>query len=184
MKDKMKSMQNNDIWDHDELPKGVKHISCKWLFKTKKDSKGNIKRYKACLKEDIHYKETFYSVSSKDSFRTIMVIVTHFDLELHHMDVKTVFLNGDIVETIYMVQSKNFVSNESKSMVCKLKKFIYGLKQASVNDITNFIKLLLLGYFWVPNYVDKSSILPSPLGLSYKRRRGQIEETHRNTEIE
>lgn len=47
------------------------------------------------------------------------------------MDVKTVFLNGNIKETIYMVQPENFVSGDLKSMVCKLKKSIYGLKQAS-----------------------------------------------------
>ena len=47
------------------------------------------------------------------------------------MDVKTTFLNGNIDETIYMVQQKNFVSRDPKSMVCKLKKSINGLKQAS-----------------------------------------------------
>ena len=47
------------------------------------------------------------------------------------MDVKTVFLNGDIEEAIYMVQPKNFVSGDSKNVVYKLKKFIYGIKQAS-----------------------------------------------------
>ena len=47
-------------------------------------------------------------MSSKDLFRTIMELVAHFDLELHQMDVKIVFLNGDIEETIYMVQPKNY----------------------------------------------------------------------------
>jgi hypothetical protein len=47
------------------------------------------------------------------------------------MDVKTAFLNGNIDETIYMTQPENFVSGDAKSMVCKLKKSIYGLKQAS-----------------------------------------------------
>ena len=42
-------------------------------------------------------------------FRTIMALVAHFDLELHQMDVKTAFLNGDIDETIYMVQPEHFV---------------------------------------------------------------------------
>ena len=46
------------------------------------------------------------------------------------MDVKTTFLNGDIDETIYIVQPENFTSGDAKQMVCKLKKFIYGLKQA------------------------------------------------------
>jgi len=60
-----------------------------------------------------------------------MVLVEHFDLGLHQMDVKIVFLNGDIDETIYMVQPENFVSGDPRNMVCKLKKSIYGLKQAS-----------------------------------------------------
>jgi Reverse transcriptase (RNA-dependent DNA polymerase) len=60
-----------------------------------------------------------------------MDLVTHFDLELYQMDVKTVFLNGDIDECIYMSQSPNYKSNNSKQMVCKLKKYIYELKQAS-----------------------------------------------------
>jgi len=46
------------------------------------------------------------------------------------MDVKMTFLNEDINETIYMVPLENFVSGNPKSMVCKLKKFIYDFKQA------------------------------------------------------
>ena len=53
-----------------------------------------------------------------------MALVIHNDLELHQMDVKIVFLNGDIEETIYMVQLENFESKESKYLVCKLKKSI------------------------------------------------------------
>ena len=97
-----------------------------------------MEKYKACLvakdftqKEGIDYKETFSLVSSKDSFTTIMALVAHFDLELHKMDVKTTILNDDIDETIYIVQLENFVLGDAKSMVCKLKKSIYGLKQAS-----------------------------------------------------
>ena len=67
MKDEMKSMEDNDVWDLLELPKGNKPIVCKWIFKTKQDSKGNIKRYKTRLvakgykkkKKGIDYKETF-----------------------------------------------------------------------------------------------------------------------------
>jgi len=135
MKDEMKSMKDNEVWDLVELPEGMKPIGWKWIFKAKKDSKGNIERYKARLvakgftqKESIDYKETFSPVSSKDSFITIMMLVAHFDLKLHQMDVKTTFLNGDIEETVYIVQPENFVLGDSKSMVCKLKKSIYGLK--------------------------------------------------------
>ena len=44
------------------------------------------------------------------------------------MNVKITFLNGNIDETIYMVQPENFVAGDPKNMVCKLKKSIYGLK--------------------------------------------------------
>ena len=83
------------------MPEGVKPIGCKWIFKTKWDSNGNVERYKAHLvakgytqKERIDFKETFSPVSSKDSFRKIMALVTHFDLEIYQMNVKTTFLNG------------------------------------------------------------------------------------------
>ena len=44
-----------------------------------------------------------------DSFRIIMALVAHYDLELHQMDVKTAFLNGDLDENVYMAQPKGFV---------------------------------------------------------------------------
>ena len=69
----------------------------------------NIERFKARLmakgftqKKGVDFKEIFSLVSTKDSFRIIMALVAHFDLELHQMDVKTTFLNGDLSETMYM----------------------------------------------------------------------------------
>jgi len=47
MKDELESMVNNKVWDLVELPNGIKPIGCKWVFKTKKDSLGNIERHKA-----------------------------------------------------------------------------------------------------------------------------------------
>ena len=66
MNDELKSMCQNDVWDLVELPSNYKKIGCKWVFKTKRDAKGNIERFKARLvakvftqKEGIDYKETF-----------------------------------------------------------------------------------------------------------------------------
>ena len=73
----------------------------------------------------------FSLVSCKDSFRIIMALVTHYDLELHQMDVKTTFFNGDLEENVYMAQPKGFVMEGKERLGCRLKKSIYGLKQAS-----------------------------------------------------
>ena len=138
MKEEMNSIKSNEVWDLVELPNGAKAIGCKWVFKTKKDSLGNIERYKARLvakgftqKEGINYTETFSPVSKKDSLRVIMALVAHFDLELQQMDVKIAFLNGDLEEEVYMKQLEGFPSSDGEQLVCKLKKSLYGLKQAS-----------------------------------------------------
>jgi len=57
-----------------------------------------------------------------------MVIIAHYDFELHQMDVKTAFLNGNLEENVYMDQSVGFTEEGKEHMVCKLKKSIYGLK--------------------------------------------------------
>ena len=75
-------------------------------------------------KEEIDYKETFSLVSKKDSLRIILALVAHFDLELQQMDVKIVFLNGDLEDEVYMEQPEGFSSREGEHLVCKLKKSI------------------------------------------------------------
>ena len=91
----MSSMRCNDVWDLVELPNGAKAIGCKWVFKIKKDSLGNIERYKVKLvakgftqKEGIDYTETISPISKKDSLCIILALIAHFDLELQQMDVK------------------------------------------------------------------------------------------------
>ena len=138
MKEEMNFMASNRVWDLVELPDGIKAIGCKWVFKTKKDSLGNIERHKARLiakgfnqREGIDFTKTFSPVSKKDSLQIIMALVSHFDFDLHQMDVKTAFLNGNLEEEVYMKQHEGFSSSEDEHLVCKLKKSIYGLKQAS-----------------------------------------------------
>ena len=93
----------------------------------------------------IDYNETFEAfspVSSKDSFRIIMVLVAYYDLELHQMDVKTTFLNGDLEENIYMAQPEGFVMKGKEHLGCRLKKSIYGLKQAFRQWYLKFDKVI------------------------------------------
>ena len=57
-----------------------------------------------------------------------MALVTHFDFDLHQMDVKTTFLNGNLKEEVYMKQPEGFSYSEGEHLVCKLNKSIYELK--------------------------------------------------------
>jgi len=161
MKEEMNSIKSNEVWDLVELPNGAKAIGCKWVFKTKKDSLGNIERYKARLvakgftqKEGIDYTETFSPVSKKDSLRIIMALVAHFDLELQQMDVKTTFLNGDLEEEVYMKQPEGFPSSDGEQLVCKLKKSLYGLKQASRQWYLKFHNVIS-SFGFVENIMDQ-----------------------------
>jgi Reverse transcriptase (RNA-dependent DNA polymerase) len=49
MNDEIKSIYDNNVWDIILLPEVVKSVGCKWIFKTKQNSKGNVERYKARL---------------------------------------------------------------------------------------------------------------------------------------
>ena len=66
MEDEIKYMNANKVWDLKIISKGAKTVGCKWVYKTKLDSQGNIERYKARLvvkgftqREWIDYNETF-----------------------------------------------------------------------------------------------------------------------------
>ena len=67
----------------------------------------------------------FSPVLCKNSFRIIMVLMAHYDLELHQMDVKP-FLNGDLYETIAW-HNPRLCRGRKEHMGCRLQKSIYGL---------------------------------------------------------
>ena len=81
--------------------------------------------------EGIDYTKVFYPVVKHTSIRILLALTAHFDWELHQLDVKTMFLHGDLEETIYMMQPKGFERPGEEQNVCLLKKSLYGLKQSS-----------------------------------------------------
>jgi hypothetical protein len=81
--------------------------------------------------EGIDYEETFAPVARYTSICTIIALAASMSWRLHQMDVKITFLNGEIEEKVYIEQPYGFVIHEQKSHVCRLKKALHGLKQAS-----------------------------------------------------
>nr|GEY65364.1 retrotransposon protein, putative, Ty1-copia subclass [Tanacetum cinerariifolium] len=129
---------DNEVWVLVELPPNGKIVGSKWLFKKKTDMDGNVHTYKARLVAKgytqtlgIDYEETFSPVADIRAIRILIAIVANYDYEIWQMDFKTAFLNGYLNEEVYMEQPKGFVNPKYLNRVSKLKRSIYGLKQAS-----------------------------------------------------
>jgi hypothetical protein len=118
------------------LPKDKKAIGCKWVYKVKHNADGSVSRYKARLvnkgyaqTHGIDYEETYSPVAKMTTLRAIIAMAAAKGWSLHQMDVKNVFLHGDLQE-VYMEQPPCYVDQIHPNLVCRLKKALYGLKQA------------------------------------------------------
>ena len=136
IKDELNSLIQNGTWEETPLPMGRKPISCKWIFKIKRDADGNVARYKARLvargftqEKGIDYNETFAPVAKYTSIRAFLSIAAIEDMEVHQLDVKTAYLNGTLEEEIYMTIPEG-LEPTNPGNVLRLRKTIYGLKQS------------------------------------------------------
>ena len=114
---------------------GVHLIKCKWVFKTKVDVQCNIERYKDRLvakgcsqRYGMDYEETFSPVVRYSLIRLLLAFAVKYNLSIDQMDVITAFLNPELEEDVYVVLPAGY---RYEGEICKLKKSIYGLKQAS-----------------------------------------------------
>ena len=133
----MKSLIDNETWKLGQLPKGVKPISNKWIFKTKLDAEGNYVKRKARLvakgftqERGVNYEETYAPVAKMTSIRLLFLIMAIFDLESRKVDFVTAFLNGEI-EKGYEIWMKAPEGYNTSGLYLKLLKGLYGLKQAA-----------------------------------------------------
>ena len=80
--------------------------------------------------EGIDFDETFAPVTRLESIRMLLAFTCHKDFILFQMDVKSTFLNGYIMEEVYVKQSPGFENEKFPNHVYKLFKTLYGLKEA------------------------------------------------------
>jgi hypothetical protein len=69
-------------------------------------------------------------VAQLDSVRLLIALAAHEGWQVHHMDVKSTFLNGDLQEEVYIEQPAGFIVAGKEHKVLKLKKALYVLHQA------------------------------------------------------
>jgi hypothetical protein len=130
------SIKRNDTWMLTTLPAGCNSIGVKWVYKTMYNEKGDIEKHRARLvakgytqKHGIDYNEVFAPVARWDTIRTILSIAAYNGWSVFQLDVKSAFLHGELAEDIYVNQPLGYDNGDSK-MVYKLRKALYGLRQA------------------------------------------------------
>ena len=136
--EEMESLHKNKTCELKELPQGKKTLGCKWVYKKKEAASEKEKeKFKARLvakgysqRKGIDYDEVFSPVVRHTSIRILLALVASYDMELEQLDVKTIFLHGDLEEVIYMEQPEGFMQPGTEHLVCRLKKSLYGLKQS------------------------------------------------------
>ena len=137
METEIEAIERNRTWRLEELPPGVKPIGLKWVYKLKRDSNGNVIKHKARLvakgyvqKQGIDFEEVFAPVTRLETVRLLLALAAKNGWEVHHLDVKSAFLNGEIEEVVYVSQPEGFVKENQGHMVYRLVKALYGLRQA------------------------------------------------------
>ncbi|RVW60619.1 Copia protein [Vitis vinifera] len=137
VQEEIQALEKNGTWEISELPEGKRPVGCKWIFTVKHNPDGSINRFKARLvakgftqSYGIDYEETFAPVAKLNSIRVLLSVAVNLDWNLHQLDVKNAFLNGELEEEVYMKIPPSMETPENSGKVCKLRKSLYGLKHS------------------------------------------------------
>nr|GEV42321.1 zinc finger, CCHC-type [Tanacetum cinerariifolium] len=133
--DEIGSIMENNIWVLSDLPPGCKPLGFR-------------------QKEGNDYFDTYAPVARITTIRLLLGLAAIHNLEIHQMDVKTAFLNGNLEEEVYLKQPEGFVMPSNEHKVCKLVKSLYGLNQAPKQWHQKFDDVVLSSGFLL-NQSDK-----------------------------
>ncbi|CAI7878327.1 unnamed protein product [Closterium sp. NIES-53] len=150
VKEEYDSLLENETWELCELPHGKKAISSKLIFKHKYGPDGELTRYKSRLvakgfqqTKGKDFDKIFAHVGKGTTLRVMLGTAANRGWRIKQMDITTAFLNGIILEELYLLQPEGL--DDGSGRVCRLKKAIYGLKQAPRAWYHKLEKTLLTG---------------------------------------
>ncbi|RDX84669.1 hypothetical protein CR513_34244, partial [Mucuna pruriens] len=130
-------MEQSGTWELVSLPSSKKAVGCRWVFVIKVGPNSTVDRLKARLVAKgytrvygLDYRDTFSPVAKIITFHLLLATVAIHPWPLHQFEIKNVFLHSDLDEEIYMEQPPSFVAQEESSLVCNLRRSLYGLKQS------------------------------------------------------
>ena len=137
MVEEMDVISSNGTWELVTLPSGKSPIVCRWVYTMKVGLDGQVDPLKARLvakgytqQYGLDYYDTLSPVAKIASIRLLLSIAAMCSWPLFQLDIKNVFLHGDLAEEVYMEQSPGFVARGESGLVCKLRRSLYDLKQS------------------------------------------------------
>ncbi|GJZ61742.1 retrovirus-related pol polyprotein from transposon RE1, partial [Tanacetum coccineum] len=143
------AFEANNTWEITTLPLSKKPIGYKWVFRIKYNASETVERYKARVvakgfnqKESIDHIETFTPMAKMVTVKTILVLASTSNWHIHQLDINNAFLHGDLHEEVYIAMPTGYNKPHPPNVVCRLKKSLYGLKQANRQwfiKLTNFL---------------------------------------------
>ena len=135
MLEEMKAIEENKTWELVDPPPGCRPIGMKWVYKIKRDKHGAIVKHKArliargfILCEGIDFEEVFSSVARIESIHLLLALAAAKDWCVHHLDVKSAFLNGELAKMVFIRQPPGFAIKGEEHRVLRLHKVLYGLR--------------------------------------------------------
>jgi len=132
--EELESLRKRQVFEMTNLPQGRKAIKNRWVFDIKSDGR---KRARLVAKgfsqvEGIDYDEVFSPIVRYETVRIMFALAALNGWHISGLDVKTAFLYGKLDEEIYMEQPEGFKVKGQERKVLRLRRAIYGLKQAAL----------------------------------------------------
>ena len=136
MAEEMDALYSNGTWELVILPPEKSLVGCHWVYTVKVGPNGQADRLRARLvakgytqQYGLNYYDTFSLVTKIASVRLLLSMVAMHSWPLFQLDIKNVFLHGDLVDEVYMEQPPGFVAQGESCLVSKLRLPLYDLKQ-------------------------------------------------------
>ncbi|CAA7021399.1 unnamed protein product [Microthlaspi erraticum] len=175
MNEELIALEKSGTWEICSLPDDKHAIGCRWVYKTKLNADGSLERYKARLvakgytqREGVYFVDTFSPVATMTTVKTLLVVAAAKRWSLTQLDISNAFLNGDLDEEIYMTLPPGYTCKNGESLppnaVCRLKKSLYGLKQASRQWFIKF-SFVLLGLGFKKSHADHTLFVKNDSGV-------------------
>ena len=150
MQEELAGFDRNEVWTLVPPPQYHPIVGTRWVFQNKLDEARVIIRNKERLVakgftqiEGLDYDETFAPISRLEAIIIFLSYAAHKGFKVYQMDVKSAFLNGELDTEVYLQQPPGFFNPSYPNYCYKLRKAVYGLKQALntwYEMLTDFLK--------------------------------------------